>query len=81
MLGAFHLAATAGDDERLDGRGYHLGLRADQLNREARILAVADVLEALSADRPLSPRRDDPQQVRSITRGERYRLCCRRWAR
>ncbi len=38
--------------ERLDGRGYHRGLGAEQLGTEARILAVADVCEALSADRP-----------------------------
>ena len=36
----------------LDGRGYHLGLRDEHLNRDARILAVADVCEALTADRP-----------------------------
>ena len=36
------LAATAGaHHERLDGRGYHLGLTGDQLDRDARILAVA----------------------------------------
>ena len=51
------LAATAGaHHERLDGRGYHLGLTGDQLNRDARILAVADVCEALTADRPYRPR-------------------------
>lgn len=38
--------------ERLDGSGYHLGLRADQLTRLDRILQVADVAEALAADRP-----------------------------
>jgi HD-GYP domain-containing protein (c-di-GMP phosphodiesterase class II) len=38
--------------ERLDGRGYHRGLGAEQLGTAARILAVADVCEALSAERP-----------------------------
>lgn len=38
--------------ERLDGRGYHRGIGGDQLPIEARILAVADVFEAMSADRP-----------------------------
>ena len=33
-------------------RGYHLGLAAFDLPRPARILAVADVFEALTADRP-----------------------------
>ena len=38
--------------ERLDGRGYHLGLDRTKLSRAARVLAVADVTDALSADRP-----------------------------
>jgi HD-GYP domain-containing protein (c-di-GMP phosphodiesterase class II) len=38
--------------ERLDGGGYHRGLGAGQLSTAARILAVADVCEALSAERP-----------------------------
>jgi HD-GYP domain-containing protein (c-di-GMP phosphodiesterase class II) len=43
---------AAAHHERLDGSGYHLGLAADQLDPLARILAVADVCEALSAERP-----------------------------
>jgi HD-GYP domain-containing protein (c-di-GMP phosphodiesterase class II) len=47
------LAETAAaHHERLDGRGYHRGVHADELPLAARILAVADVAEALSADRP-----------------------------
>ena len=38
--------------ERLDGRGYHLGLDRARLSRAARVLAVADVTDALKADRP-----------------------------
>jgi len=38
--------------ERLDGTGYHLGLSADRLDLEMRILAVADVFDALRAKRP-----------------------------
>tara|TARA_R110002049_G_scaffold2750_8_gene22235 strand:+ start:178413 stop:179828 length:1416 start_codon:yes stop_codon:yes gene_type:complete len=38
--------------ERLDGKGYHRGLHGDAIPVEARILAVADVCEAMSADRP-----------------------------
>jgi putative nucleotidyltransferase with HDIG domain len=45
-------AVAAAHHERLDGRGYHLGLTAEQLGPSARVLAVADVAEALSADRP-----------------------------
>ena len=38
--------------ERLDGSGYPDGLTADELDLPARILQVADVAEALSAERP-----------------------------
>jgi HD-GYP domain-containing protein (c-di-GMP phosphodiesterase class II) len=38
--------------ERLDGRGYFRGLAAPSLALGARIVAVADVYEALTADRP-----------------------------
>ncbi|MBM3146557.1 MAG: PAS domain-containing protein [Actinobacteria bacterium] len=38
--------------ERLDGSGYPQGLTGDQILFEARILAVADVLEAMAAHRP-----------------------------
>jgi HD-GYP domain-containing protein (c-di-GMP phosphodiesterase class II) len=38
--------------ERLDGRGYFRGLTADQLDLDMRIIAVADVYDALSAERP-----------------------------
>ncbi len=38
--------------ERLDGKGYPLGLTAEQIPIEARILSVADAYEAMMADRP-----------------------------
>jgi HD-GYP domain-containing protein (c-di-GMP phosphodiesterase class II) len=38
--------------ERLDGGGYPHGLAADELTLPMRILAIADVYEALTADRP-----------------------------
>jgi putative nucleotidyltransferase with HDIG domain len=43
---------AASHHERLDGRGYHRGVEAGDLPVEARILATADVYEALTADRP-----------------------------
>jgi putative nucleotidyltransferase with HDIG domain len=45
-------ATAAAHHERLDGSGYHLGLKGAELGVNARLLAVADVTEALSADRP-----------------------------
>ena len=38
--------------ERLDGTGYHLGLTGAALSPSARVLAVADVTDALRSDRP-----------------------------
>ena len=43
---------AGGHHERLDGRGYPDGLKGDEVTLEMRILAVADVFDALSADRP-----------------------------
>ncbi|MFB3894996.1 MAG: HD domain-containing phosphohydrolase [bacterium] len=41
--------------ERWDGSGYPQKLNADQIILEARILAVADVVEAMSSHRPYRP--------------------------
>ncbi len=43
---------AAAHHERLDGTGYFRGLDAERLGLGARIVAVADVYEALTADRP-----------------------------
>jgi HD-GYP domain-containing protein (c-di-GMP phosphodiesterase class II) len=41
--------------ERLDGSGYPQGLTAPQILLESKVLAVADVVEAMSAQRPHRP--------------------------
>lgn len=41
--------------ERLDGSGYPLGLKGDAITFEARLVAVADVLEAVTSHRPYRP--------------------------
>ncbi|MGD9675205.1 MAG: HD domain-containing phosphohydrolase [Candidatus Bipolaricaulia bacterium] len=41
--------------ERLDGSGYPDGISGDAILVEARILAVADVVEAMTSDRPYRP--------------------------
>ncbi|HEX4281290.1 MAG TPA: HD domain-containing phosphohydrolase [Solirubrobacteraceae bacterium] len=45
-------AVVSAHHERLDGTGYPRGLDADQLTTSMRVLAVADVYEALISDRP-----------------------------
>jgi len=47
------IAETAANHhEKLDGSGYHRGIGAEELDLPSRILAVADIYDALSADRP-----------------------------
>ncbi len=43
--------------ERMDGTGYPQGLAGEQILPEARVLAVADVLESMAAHRPYRPSR------------------------
>jgi HD-GYP domain-containing protein (c-di-GMP phosphodiesterase class II) len=47
------LAAIAGaHHERLDGKGYPRGLKAEQIALETRIITVSDIFDALTAERP-----------------------------
>ncbi len=58
---------AGGHHERLDGTGYPLGLTAEQLPLEARIIAVADVFEALTAgDRPYKKAKKLSEAMRII---------------
>lgn len=41
--------------ERLDGSGYPNKLKGDEIILEARIIGVADVVEAMSSHRPYRP--------------------------
>ena len=60
-------AVAAAHHERLDGRGYHRGVPAGDLPVSARALAVADVFEALTADRPYRGPMD-PDEALAICR-------------
>jgi HD-GYP domain-containing protein (c-di-GMP phosphodiesterase class II) len=65
-----HLAAS--HHERLDGSGYPWGLQADMLTLPARVLAVADVLTALTSCTPW--REGMPiERALEVLRGERGR--------
>ena len=47
---------AASHHERLDGKGYHRGLTAERMSLQARVVAIADIFEALTAkDRPYKP--------------------------
>lgn len=52
--------------ERLDGSGYPDGLRGDQIAPLVRILSVADVFEAYTAERPYHPGRPATDGMRLL---------------
>jgi putative two-component system response regulator len=54
--------------ERLDGSGYPQGLKGDDIMLEARILAVADVIEAMSSHRPYRPALGIEAAMKEITK-------------
>lgn len=56
--------------ERIDGSGYPLGLSGQNLLIESRILAVADVVEAMASHRPYRPSLGIEVALREITRGQ-----------
>jgi putative nucleotidyltransferase with HDIG domain len=60
---------AAAHHERLDGSGYPHGLREAELPLLARILAVADVYDALSCSRPYR-KKLDCEQVLKLMRGD-----------
>ena len=60
--------------ERLDGSGYPSGLRGDEISLGGCILAVADVVEAMSSHRPYRPAPGIPAALARLEehRGSRY---------
>lgn len=55
--------------ERLDGTGYPHGLSGDEICLEARILAVADTVEAMTAHRPYRPAIGFEAAIEELRRG------------
>ena len=53
--------------ERLDGSGYPAGLKGDEILLEAHIVAVADVVEAMSSHRPYRPGKGIESALGEIT--------------
>jgi len=52
--------------EKLDGSGYPRGLKADEILPEAKVLAVADIVEAMAAYRPYRPGIELPLVLQQI---------------
>jgi len=60
--------------ERVDGSGYPQGLKGEAICLEARIVAVADVVESMASHRPYRPSLGIPAALEEINqqRGKRY---------
>jgi PAS domain S-box-containing protein/putative nucleotidyltransferase with HDIG domain len=56
--------------ERIDGSGYPLGLKAKDILLEAKILAVADVIEAMATHRPYRPALSIEVSLREISKNK-----------
>jgi putative two-component system response regulator len=56
--------------ERLDGSGYPYGITGKDILLEAKILAVADVVEAMSSSRPYRPALGIEEALAELARGD-----------
>jgi len=62
--------------ERLDGSGYPDGITGDELSLEVSVLAVCDVVEAMSSHRPYRPARTTKDILKELKdgRGTKYNV-------
>lgn len=56
--------------ERWDGSGYPAGLRGEEIPLAARLVAVADVYDALRSDRPYKDAQDHGQALARLLQGD-----------
>ena len=66
---------AAAHHEKLDGSGYHRGIHGDELGLPARVLAVADIFEAMTAERPYRDPMEVAQALELMRRDAGARIC------
>ena len=54
---------AAGHHEKLDGKGYPFGLKADELHFNAQLMTCIDIYQAVSEERPYHPARSHEQTM------------------
>ncbi len=52
--------------ERIDGKGYPLGLKKDQIKKEATIISVVDAFDAMTSDRPYRKAMSKAEAVKEL---------------
>jgi len=66
----YHAEALAGSHhEKWDGTGYPQGLKGDDIPLEGRIMAIVDVYDALTSDRPHRKRKSHKEAIETILNG------------
>jgi hypothetical protein len=60
------LAGIMHHHERIDGRGYPMGLAGDEIPEFARVLAVADAFDAMTSDRSYRGARPVPEAIAEL---------------
>lgn len=73
-LGDRVITAIRAHHERCDGSGYPDGLRGNQIPLLARILAVADVFDAMTSDRPYRKAMPVSQAIDELVREQETRF-------
>ncbi|MGE5629496.1 MAG: HD-GYP domain-containing protein [Caulobacteraceae bacterium] len=56
--------------ERLDGSGYPKGLKGDEICRNARIVMIADVVDAITSGRPYKPTQEMNEAIKILRSDE-----------
>jgi len=65
------MAAVKHHHEKINGRGYPEGLKGDEIPLNSQILAIADVFDALTSDRPYRPAYS-PKKAIQIMSGPKF---------
>ena len=62
-MSIFKELAVVAHHEKLDGSGYPYGLKAEHISIETRIITVADIFDAITAERPYRGAMPVPQAI------------------
>lgn len=67
---------AANHHEKLDGTGYPLGLKAEDLSFEARLMAICDIYDALTSKRPYKDHMSEEKTFKILSNMEKSNKIC-----